>query len=898
MVSLIIGNSGECDNMKNFQTLKEKEVIDTLKTSYDGLTDEKVEYRQKKYGLNELPKKKKDSILKIFILQFANSITIIMFVACVLSFFIKEYTDAIAILFIIMVDAIMGTIQEWRANKSAEALSNMIKAKAQVIRNGKELEIDASELTLGDIVLLQSGVKVSADGRIIGCSNLTIDESVLTGESIASNKNSLVAKEECSISDAKNMVYAGSSVLTGRATVVVTSIGSNTEIGKIATKVINTEETPSPLTIRMNKFTKQVSILIIAIAIILVAVLLATGTSINEIFMTVVGLSVSAMPEGLPLALTLALTIGSSRMGKKNVIVKKLNAVESLGSCTVIASDKTGTLTVNEQTAKKVVLPNGSKYDISGIGYNFDGNVTGDKKYFDNVEAIAKVGVLNNEAGLTLEDGIVSYYGDSIDIAFLSFGKKMNVDTKNIEKIGGIPYESENKFSAVYFKENDSIGCSVKGSVETVFNFCDTMFDGNDIVKLDKEKILKQNEQLAKDGYRVIALAANKMDDFKEKDFYTTKDIPTLVFMGLVGFIDPIRNEVKDSIKECEEAGIKVVMVTGDHPLTAFSIAKDLGLTSDFNEVATGVEIDEELEKGKESFDKYVNTKRVFTRVTPIQKLEIVEAYKRNGEFVAVTGDGVNDAPAIKAANIGIAMGDGSDVAKETSNMIIIDDNFMSIVSGIEEGRNAYANIRKVVYMLISCGLAEVLFFTLAIVFGMPIPLLAVQLLWLNLVTDGLQDLALSFEKGEANVMKQKPRDPKESLFDKLLIQEIVVSGLFIGLIVFGVWCLLLNVLHFEVGIARGYVMAMMVFMQNIHVFNCRSEKQSAFKIKLFSNWFVPFAVFSSIFLQIIIMEVPFLSHIMKTESIPVQDLLLLLTLSLPILLVMEIFKSIKRRKA
>ena len=884
--------------MKKFQMMSEKELLTKLKTSLNGLSDDKVEFRQRKYGLNELPKKKKDSIIKIFFMQFANSITVIMFVACILSFFIKEYTDAIAILFIILVDAIVGTIQESRANKSAEALSNMIKAKAQVIRNGKEMEIDASELTLGDIVLLQSGVKVSADARILSCSNLTVDEAILTGESLASLKNNLVAEEEASISDSKNMVFAGTSVITGRAVAVVTSIGSNTEIGKIATKVINTEETPSPLTIRMNKFTKQVSILIVAIAIVLVVILLATGTSLNEIFMTVVGLSVSAMPEGLPLSLTLALTIGSSRMGKKNVIVKKLNAVESLGSCTVIASDKTGTLTVNEQTAKKILLPNGSSYDISGTGYSVEGEVVGDKEYFDCVEAISKVTVLNNEAGLTIDDNITSYYGDSIDIAFLALGKKMKINTKDIEKVASIPYESENKYSAVYFRENDEIGCSVKGSVEKVFEFCDSMFDGDKIVSLDKKKILKQNEELAKEGYRVIAVAANKIENFEVKEYYDSKDIPLLVFMGLVAFIDPIRDEVKGSIEECRNAGIKVVMVTGDHPLTAFSIAKDLGLASDFSEVTSGDEIEEELGKGKTSFDKYVNTKTVFTRVTPIQKLEIVEAYKRNGEFVAVTGDGVNDAPAIKAANIGVAMGDGSDVAKETSNMIIIDDNFMSIVAGIEEGRNAYANIRKVVYMLISCGLAEVLFFTLSIIFGMPIPLLAVQLLWLNLVTDGLQDLALSFEKGENDVMNQKPRDPKESLFDKLLIQEIAVSGLFIGLIVFAIWCILLNVLNFEVGTARGYVMALMVFMQNIHVFNCRSEKQSAFKIRMFSNWFVPFAVFSSIFLQIIIMEVPFLSHIMKTESISVTHLFILLLVSLPILLVMEIFKSIKRRKS
>ena len=883
--------------MIDLQTLKNEEVLEVLQTSNNGLAEEEINKRKVKYGINELPKKKKDSIPKIFILQFANSITIIMIVACILSLIINEITDAIAIIFIILVDAILGTIQEWRANKSAEALANMIKAKAQVIRNGKEEEIDASELTVGDIMLLTSGGKVAADARILTCSNLTIDESILTGESLSANKNDKPSDKVKSISDSKNMVYAGTSVITGRATCVVTSIGSDTEIGKIATKVINTEDTPSPLTIRMNKFTKQVSILIVILSVIILIALTISGMQLSEIFMTVVSLAVSAMPEGLPLALTLALTIASSRMGKKNVIVKKLNSVESLGSCTVIASDKTGTLTVNEQTAKKILLPNNFSYDITGTGYTEDGTISGEEKYRKQIDLIAKVGALNNEAGLTIneDDNIVSYYGDSIDIAFLSLGKKANIDITNIDKLASIPYESENKYSAVYYKEKGEYYCSVKGSLETIFEFCDSMMYGDNIVSLDKEEILKQNELLASDGYRVIALAYNKIDNFDKKDFYTKDDINNLIFVGLVAFIDPIRNEVKQSIKECNEAGIKVVMVTGDHPLTAFSIARELNLANSFDEVATGSDIQKEFDKGTESFDKYINTKKVFTRVTPIQKLEIVESFKRNGEFVAVTGDGVNDAPAIKAANIGVAMGSGSDVAKETGNMIIIDDNFMSIVSGIEEGRNAYANIRKVVYMLISCGFAEVLFFMLSIIFGLPIPLLAVQLLWLNLVTDGLQDLALSFEKGEKNAMKEKPRSPKESLFDKLLIEEIVISGLYIGLLVFVIWVLLLNVFNVDVTSARGYVMALMVFIQNIHVFNCRSEKESTFKIKLFSNPFVPFAVFSSIFLQILIMEVPFLSHIMKTESISWQVMLLLILISIPIILVMEIFKYVKR---
>lgn len=880
---------------KHIQSMNEEEIFEKLHTNHNGLKDKEVKQRIQKLGLNELPKKEKDSIFKIFFSQFCNSITIIMIVACILSLYVNEVVDALAIVFIIMIDAVMGTIQEWKANKSADALASMIKVKAAVIRNGKEIMVDASELTIGDIVLLESGVKISADARIISCSNLTIDEAVLTGESIASVKNSLPSNKT-SISDSKNMVYAGTSVITGRGTVVVTAVGNKTEIGKIASKVIETEDTPSPLSIRMSKFTKQISMLIVFIAILLIILLtLKGGYKPEEILMNVIGLAVSAMPEGLPLSLTLALTIGSSRMGKKNVITKKLNSVESLGSCTVIASDKTGTLTVNEQTAKKVLLPNGVEFNITGTGYNFNGKINGNKDKMSYLERIAKNGVLNNEAGIEVEDNITSTFGDSIDIAFLVLGKKAKIDTNKIEKVGSIPYESENKYSAVYYKEDKKVMCTAKGSLEVIFEFCDHMYYDDTVMLLDKDKILKQNEQLAKDGYRVIALAANECPNFKEKEFYEKEDVPKLIFLGFVAFIDPIREEAKESIQKCKRAGIKVVMVTGDHPLTAFSIAKDLELTDSFDEVANGEDIDREFNKGEESFDEYIKTKVVFTRVTPIQKLEIIESYKRQGEFVAVTGDGVNDAPAIKAANIGIAMGSGSDVAKETSNMIIIDDNFMSIVAGIEEGRNAYANIRKVVYMLISCGFAEVLFFLLSIISGLPMPLVAVQLLWLNLVTDGLQDLALSFEREEDDIMDEKPRDPKESLFDKRLIEEIAISGLYIGFVVFITWLVLLKHFNMPVENARGYIMALMVFMQNIHVLNCRSEKKSTFKKSLCSNWLIVIAIVSSIALQVILMEVEFLSKIMKTHQVPFEHMIMLILVALPILFIMEMYKKIRK---
>ena len=877
--------------------MNEDELYERLGTCKKGLNSKEVKERLLKYGYNELPKKERDSIVKIFFMQFYNAITMIMIAAAILSIFIKEYTDAIAIVFIILVDAIMGTVQEWKANKSAEALANMIKVKVDVIRDGKEKQIDASDLVVGDIVLLSSGCKVSADARLISSSNLCIDESILTGESIESTKNALISSEVKAISDSKNMVYAGTNVITGRGTCIVTSTAADTEIGKIAEKVNEADETPSPLTIRMNKFTKQISVLIIVLSIILVILLSIKGYKIDEVFMSVVSLAVSAMPEGLPLALTLALTIGSSRMSKKNVIVKKLNAVESLGSCTVIASDKTGTLTVNEQTAKEIVLPNDTVYKVSGTGYYDEGEITGSKEFRERANEIALMGLLNNEAGIECTDNIWTSFGDSIDIAFLTLARKADVDYGENEIVGGIPYESENKYSAVFYKNSEGTFVTCKGAVDVLFEFCDRMYDGNKIVKIDKDKIYKQNEELASKGYRIIALAQNKIDNFKSKDFYGKKDIPKLVFLGLVAFIDPIREEAKESIRNCKRAGIKVLMVTGDHPLTAYSIAKDLGIAKSYDEVANGSLIEEELAKGQISFDKFVKTKTVYTRVTPIQKLEIVEALKRNGEFVAVTGDGVNDSPAIKSANIGVAMGGGSDVAKETSNMIIIDNNFMSIVSGIEEGRNAYANIRKVIYMLISCGLAEVLFFILAIMTNLPMPLIAVQLLWLNLVTDGLQDLALSFEKEEDDVMDDKPRDPKESIFDRLLTGEILVSGLFMGLVVFGVWLFLLKKLNMDVGVARGYIMALMVFMQNIHVFNCRSEKKSVFKTNPFSNPFILVAIFGSIGLQLIIMNVPFLSHLLKTEPISASHMFMLFLMAIPVIVLMEIFKVVRKKK-
>lgn len=876
---------------KTFEFLNKDDLLKKLKTSLNGLSNDEVKARIDKYGLNELPKEEEKSIFFLFLNSMKDPIIYVLIVASILSFIANEKLDAIAILFIILVDAVVSTLQEYRAKKNSEVLKDLIKSTALVIRNNKKIEIDSKFIVPGDIIVVEPGVKISADARIISSTNLTVDESILTGESIGVIKN----EAESISSDGMDsyMLYAGTSVLTGRALAAVCKTGINTEVGKIALKVATTEETKSPLTIRMEKFSKQITIIIIVIALLIGCVLIFKNYQPLEIFLSVVALSVSAMPEGLPLALTMALTIGSNRMGKRNVIVKKLNSVESLGSCTVIASDKTGTLTVNEQTAKKIVLADGSKYEIGGNGYNDVGDVKCiENSKIEYAKYISKLGLYNNEAILEKNKGAWNKFGDSIDIAFLALSYKLKTYDTDFKLVYEIPYESEKKYSAVFYKDKNKIRCTVKGSLEVILNFCNNSFKDGKTSTLDKKKIISMNEELASNGYRVIAICDGIVES---KDRYSDVDINNLTFIGLVGFIDPVRKEAALSIKKCKDAGINVIMITGDHALTAFAIGKELGLLEKKDEVVTGSDLDFYIDE-ESKFDEFIKDKKVFARVNPLQKLKIVESLKRSGEFVAVTGDGVNDAPAIKSANIGIAMGSGTDVSKETSKMIIVNDNFSSIVAGIEEGRNAYSNIRKISIMLLSCGLAEVLFFVLSIAFGLPIPLVAIQLLWLNLVTDGLQDMALSFERETDTLMKSKPRKTSESLFEKDLIEQVLISGLYIGILVFVIWYIFIKKLNFDVSTARAYVLALMVFIQNIHVINCRSEVKSVFKNGFRKNKFVLFTVVGTILLQMVVMEVPVLSGFLQTSSVPLKDLVGLFIISLTVLFVMEIYKLFKRK--
>lgn len=890
---------------EHWQALSEEEIFSKLKTSDKGLTQEGVKERIEEYGENKLPEGKKVTLVKIILHQLLNPLIFILVAAAIASVLIGEGKDAIFIFLVIFINSALGTYQEFNAERSADSLQKLMKIKARVRRDGKETEVPSEELVPGDIVLLESGMKVPADMRLFEVSGLDIDESFLTGESIAAKKQIDVLEKNIGVAERTNMAFAGATVMKGRGVGVVVCTGIDTQVGKISQDVSQSTSAKPPLVQRMERFIRQISIFIIALSVILGVILRLQGMDYTAIFFFVVALAVSAIPEGLPVALTVALSIATKRMAKRNVIVRKLTSVESLGSCTVIASDKTGTLTVNEQTAKIIQLPNNNRYTIEGQGYNGEGKVVDPQGKSmevsddEDIAKIAQIAVFVNEASLTKENDQWSHHGDAMDVALLGMCYKLGVNPEKwLEEkpIGKIPYESERKFAASFSNVKEVVYISVKGAVDTILDFCTTMSVNGEMKKADKNKILADADHLAKDGYRVLAFASGEFKEYQEKEVYENKDIPELTFYGLVGFIDPLRQEAKESIEKCRSAGIKVLMITGDHPETAGTIAHELGIAEKSTPVVTGQMLAEAGAHDSPDFEKLVASTNVFARVSPTQKLEIVDVLIRNGEFVAVTGDGVNDAPALKRANIGVAMGSGTDVAKEVGSMIVVDDNFSSIVAGVEEGRFAFDNVRKVIYLLISTGAAEIFLFLASILAGLPLPLLAVQLLWLNLVTNGIQDVALAFEGGEPGAMKRPPRKPSEKIFNPLMINQTLVAGTTMGFIVFGLWYYLNTFTQLDQIHARDLILLLMVFMQNFHAFNCRSERVSAFKMPLKRNIILVFGVLAAQGIHILSMQIPFMQNILRIEPITFNEWLYILALAVPMILVMEVFKYFRRK--
>jgi calcium-translocating P-type ATPase len=877
--------------MKNYQTTQEQ-LFAELQTSLRGLSTTEASHRQQKNGKNIIPKAQRIALWQIVLHQFTNPLIYVLIVAGGVSFFIDEELDAFFIFAIITINACIGAYQEWKAEKNAEALQEFMRIQATAKRENEVLRIDAEELVVGDIVLLESGNRVPADIRLIQTNQLSIEEAILTGESVAVHKNEgVLLIDDLPLAERINMAYAGTTVTSGRGIGVVTEIGSHTEIGKIAHALTQTEAATMPLVERMEGFTQKISIATLAICFLIGLLGWLSGVSLFTIFLFVIALAVSAIPEGLPIALTVALSVGTLRMARKNVIIRQLNAVEGLGSCTFIATDKTGTLTADQQTVKKIILANGTKIEISGQGYNGEGTVQlpTDEYHVKKTLQLIKSAVYCNEAHLTQENKKWVHSGDAVDVALLAVAYKAQLSPeelrKSIKTVLEIPFESERKFAAKFFQYQPAheVHIAVKGAVEEIAKRCQN---------IDYQVIEQQVKQLTQEGFRVIAVAQGfvhsaipALDESQIKD---------LELLGLVGLIDPVRPEVPQAIADCHRAGVVVAMVTGDHPQTALAIAQQIGIAQHENEVITGKVLSQCADSN--ALHEAIKDKKVFARVSPQQKQQIVQALKDLGHFVAVTGDGVNDAPALRTANIGVAMGYGTDIAKDTASIIVADNNFASIAKGIAEGRLIYSNLRKVIYLLISTGFAELFVVVLALFFNMPLPFVAVQLLWLNLVTNGIQDISLAFEQATGDLMQEAPRKPQEGVFNRLMIEQVFLSGIFTGLIVFVAWYYLLHYLNFSETAARNICLLLMVCIENFHVLNCRSETSSTFKIPFSNNWTLVGGTLLAQGIHIAAMHIPFLAEILQVAPVDFMTWGYTLLAASSILWLMEGYKWLRKK--
>ncbi len=894
--------------VRPWHILSEDEVCEKCETTRRGLTQTEVERRQRIFGPNRLPAKQPPTVLAIFLRQFLSPLIYILIVAAGLSLFIGERTDAAFIFAILLLNAVLGTVQEWKAEQSAAVLQTLLKVYATVRRDGEALDVASDALVPGDLCLLESGSRVPADIRLLDTNTLLIDESLLTGESLAVEKSAApLTDAQAPVSDRANMAYGGSTVMAGRGTGVVVAIGLHTEVAAIAQTVADTADTKPPLVVRMDQFARYISVAVVGACGVLAAVAVSQGMPLTKVFFMAVALAVSAIPEGLPVAMTVALSVATFRMAKRQVIVRKLTAVEGLGSCTYIASDKTGTLTVNQQTVKTIVLPSGESFAVSGEGYAGDGAILSDTlegvapEARSRLRRLGTAGILCNEAHLTCEKGVWHRHGDAVDVALLALGYKLDLDPPGLKKavkvLGSVPFESERKYAALFYEDRRGATVAVKGAVEEILARCDAMLAGTGRAPIDKGAIERDAIRLAGRGYRVLALAEGTCLPREGDGLFGEQALPPLVFLGLVGTIDPLRPAAAEAVRECRRAGINVAMVTGDHPATALSLARELGIAESERDVVTGRQLAEIGSDDVPEFVDIINRVRVFARVTPLQKHRIVEALVRLGHFVAVTGDGVNDAPALKKAHLGVAMGSGTDVAKDSAAMIIMDDQFTSIVAGVEEGRFAYDNVRKVIALLVSCGAAEIFLFTASILVGLPLPLTAAQLLWLNLVTNGPQDVALAFEAGEPDAMLRRPRKPTEGVFNAMMIQQTLVSGLVMGLVALTAWSWWLST-GVEEGQARNLLLLLMVFLENVHVFNCRSEHRSAFAIPLSNNWILIIGVLAAQGIHILSMFLPPTQQVLAVAPVSLEEWGMLLLAASTVLVAMEMFKMVKKRIA
>lgn len=879
----------------------------------NGLTNEQVNESRAKYGTNELQAKKKKSTLVKFLEQFKDFMIIVLIIAAIISGVIgyvegEGITDSIIILIVVILNAVIGVIQENKAEKSLEALQKLSAHVSKVIRNGKMEVIPAKELVPGDIVVLDTGDYVPADLRVIEAVNLKSQEASLTGESVPVDKNiEIIDNEEVDLGDRDNMLFSSSLITYGRGKGIVVETGMNTEVGKIAGIINSAEETQTPLQVKLNKLGKTLGIAALVICAIIFVIGLIYGKDPIEMFMTAVSLAVAVIPEGLAAVSTIVLAIGVQRMVKRHAIVKKLPAVETLGSTTVICSDKTGTLTQNKMTVEKIFY-NGSTISAEDTKKNVD----------EDLEKLIYISMLCNDTKISTDEKL---NGDPTETALvymgfnLEFGKEIYDENPRIKEI---PFDSDRKLMTTINKINGRYVVLTKGGVDELLARCNRyLYNREEKIDLEnyKKVVSENNESMAKEALRVLAMAYKEIDHEPTDD--EIQDIEKdLIYVGMVGMIDPPRLEVKDAVDKCKKAGIKTVMITGDHKITAIAIAKSLGILENEEEALTGAELEK---MSDEQLTKNIRKYSVYARVSPEHKVRIVKAWQANGEIVAMTGDGVNDAPALKTADIGCAMGIvGTDVSKEAADVILTDDNFATIVSSVEEGRRIYDNILKAIQFLLSSNVGEVITLFVAILitpllgnlFGIDInlivPLLPIHILWINLVTDSLPALALAVDPAQKDIMNRKPNKNK-SVFTKGMVWRIAYQGILIGTITIIAFIIGLatpnenlpiieGLTNEEIKVEIGQTMAFCVlaFSQLVHVFNVRDNKTSIFKTGIFSNKQLIWAVIASAALMFIILLVPALRNIFSIPVLPVGNILEILILSLMPLIIVELFKLIK----
>ncbi len=882
----------------NWHVLDVESVLSILGSKRIGLSEEEAKKRLAEYGPNQLREERGVSPLKLLLSQFKQFLIIILLVATAISLFLGEVIDASVIFGIVIASAILGFVQEYRASRAVEALKKMVMTNVEVIRDGVEKRVSSPVVVPGDVMVLSPGDKVTADARIIEANNFRVNEAALTGEAEPVIKEDLPLPPKTGLYARRNMVFAGTVVTYGRAKAAVTSTGMITEFGRIASLIQKVEEEQTPLEKRMSSLGRTLGGISLIVVAAVFALGLLRGYGVFEMFLWSVSLAVAAVPEALPAVVTGSLAVGMQMMAKRKAIVKRLPAVETLGSTSVICSDKTGTLTKGEMTVREIFFDS-RHVEVTGTGYSPEGEFIGDAPSKES--PLVRAALLCNDANLVKQGEQWTIEGDPTEGALIVLAAKLGAEEKEVReqypRIGEVVFSSERKRMTTVNRTPDGrITAYMKGAPEIILQLCSYVSLGERVRKMtmkEKKAVLDKNEAMAKKALRVLGLAYRELSPETSKfDQEVEQD---MIFLGLVGMIDPPREEAKQAVRLCSDAGIKTVMITGDNRHTAAAVAGELGIANR-GQALTG----EDLEQiSDEQLDNIVEEVAVYARISPVDKMRIVMALKRRGRIVAATGDGVNDAPALKAADIGVAMGiTGTEATKEAADMILLDDNFATLVSAVERGRVTYANIKKFLAYMLSTNVGEILIMLSAGLIGLPLPLIPIQILWINLVSDGLPAIALGADPPEEDIMKHPPRKPGETVFTSGVKVIIIVVSILMTVSILPVFYLY-NPVFTEAGLdkARTMVFTLIVMFEMFNALNCRSEKQSIFQVGVFENRYLLLAILSSILLQVIVIYSSLLQPYFGTVSLNLLDWLIIAAISSTSLIGVEIVKIFLRRR-